>query len=269
MKRLRWLILAVVAGALAVFLLFRSPPPEPRQEAPGENAQASPAPRAQPNNPYLPPAGDGGSSAPKQDPAPPIASEPSPPTEKGESLRKDQPPPPPLKDVLLKDAHGTPLFLDQETAMKTCAEHGMRLPTIRELALLGQARGAKGILEVSQVRDQDEINGYMLVHPLPVNGKADNFYYNPAGYADSLRGLADGNKLVGTRALDGRNIGRLEYIPPGWEDTRQEARHLIYWSSSRGQSPNDLPVAYVFDIDGNIHGKYLTLPSLVRCVVNP
>ena len=67
-----------------------------------------------------------------------------------------------------------------EKAMAECPK-GTRLPTIRELARDAQAQGAKGILEVYQVRKNDVPPGYELFVVLNPDKIKDQFYYiNPA-----------------------------------------------------------------------------------------
>lgn len=53
---------------------------------------------------------------------------------------------------------------------KLCESESMRLPTIRELALIAASQGAKGISETPSP-------GYMLIKK-----KGDEFYYNPFGF---------------------------------------------------------------------------------------
>jgi hypothetical protein len=144
-------------------------------------------------------------------------------------------PEPKLKEVLLKDSQGSLLKVSQEGAAKACTEHGMHLPTIRELAKLGQLRGAKGVLEASEVRDQNLTAGFALVTATSPDEKKDDFFYNPVGY-------------VPTR----------------------ESKGQIFWSSSYCVGcviPTGANSSHVFDgNDGRIHDHYDSLDFAVRCV---
>ncbi len=266
MKSFGWLSLVLGIGLMAIFLLFHGTRPEFAKEVPEENShEGSNAP-----NPSIK------SLAPvtiieNHDTHQNSAVEPvSNPTlisyVNEESSQKNRTPLPPLKDVLLRDEQGNYPLSGMDEAIKACEAHGMRLPTIRELAHLGQARGAKGILEGSEKRDQDEMEGYKLVRALTAEGKTDQFYYNPSGYVDSLRSQIGKNNLVGMPSADGELNNTY-----GTEDP---LGRLIYWSHSETVGHHDeadpeLRSFYVLDIYGKIHDHYRSVKGLARCVTNP
>jgi hypothetical protein len=169
-------------------------------------------------------------------------------------------PPGPLKDVRLRDAQGNYRFSGMDDALKACQAQHMRLPTIRELAKLAHAQGAKGIREARDLREQDEAEGYQLVRSLSADGKPDEFLYSPLGYSDPIRsdfGLA--------RADDQRAVVHGPNDPP---------ERLLYWSSSESLGHHDeadpnLRSFYVLDAHGRIHDHYRSVIGLVRCVSDP
>lgn len=96
---------------------------------------------------------------------------------------------------LLKDTYGNILFFSQDEASglsgftgkkeitDVCQTRGKgHLPTIRELAEEAQSRGAKGILELSQVNPDQVPTGYYKISAINPDGNKDEFYYNPEGY---------------------------------------------------------------------------------------
>ena len=146
-----------------------------------------------------------------------------------------------VDDVMLRDDKRNLLKMNQGAAAKACAARGMRLPTIRELAKMGQSRGAKGILETRDVRDQDLRDGFSLVTATNPDGKKDHFYYNPTGYVESA----------------------------------SDSRDQWFWSSSdgaednsEGGAPTNIPVKFTFDDNGKIHDHYNYLNLAVRCIRN-
>jgi hypothetical protein len=83
--------------------------------------------------------------------------------------------------------------VNPDTAKKenpdACKKAGKgRLTTARELAMLAKSRGAKGILEMSQVDPEREaagdyfMQGYFLKSTINPDGKRDQFYYSAKGY---------------------------------------------------------------------------------------
>lgn len=114
----------------------------------------------------------------------------------------------------------------------------MHLPTIRELARFGKSRGARGIVEVDQIRDQDREAGAVLVTATNPDGKKDAFYYSPVGYV--------------TRT--------------------DEGKEQSYWSSSTcvgcvvGGPEAGGTSSYSFDSNGEIQDHYNYLGFAVRCL---
>lgn len=150
-----------------------------------------------------------------------------------------------------------------------CAAKGQRLPTIRELARLAQSRGAKGILEVGAIREQDLIEGYKKVEALETNGKKDIFYYNSAGYLDPTQ-TSLATKFEGQRSEDGMRIPRAS-LTRGEGENIQIVGNLQYWSSSEsighsGETDPDLHSYYILDVHGDIRDYYHSVRSEVRCV---
>lgn len=197
------------------------------------------------------------SSAPSSAPAGPLSPKRSPP-----------------RLVLLEDSPGKPSFLSQPDAEKACAKRGQRLPTIRELARAAQATGAKGVLELGEVRTDDKIleyndqsPGYRLIRAIDAGAKEDRFYYNAAGFAESFQGKLWENSRAGEQRADGTFEGDIGYYPGGQEHEGRDKLILQYWSSSRGTcaTPEE-QCAWVADIYGRIHDHYVSLHSLVRCV---
>lgn len=90
------------------------------------------------------------------------------------------------QDGLIRDAEGNLLFMNRAQAVKACADQKMHLPTIRELAKMSQAMGAKGILETSEVKKGEVPNYYpdfyFLVSAINPNGQKDEFYFNISGF---------------------------------------------------------------------------------------
>tara|TARA_Y100000590_G_scaffold445177_1_gene576939 strand:- start:1067 stop:1573 length:507 start_codon:yes stop_codon:yes gene_type:complete len=68
---------------------------------------------------------------------------------------------------------GTGVSHDQ--AIKICSEKGMRLPTVRELALYAESRGAQGISETEKPR-------HYLIKGSDAEGNSDPFYFSYKGY---------------------------------------------------------------------------------------
>lgn len=93
---------------------------------------------------------------------------------------------------ILRNADGSiNKYMNQYEAMKACPA-GTHLPTARELAKEAQARGAKGILEVNQVRRAGKPNGYYEISAINPDGQDDVFYFNEDGYKrpdDALEGM--------------------------------------------------------------------------------
>lgn len=86
------------------------------------------------------------------------------------------------RDGILRDDRGNVIWMTQAEAIEACTRHGMRLPTVRKLAELSQAQGAKGILEITEVKDQAIPGGYYLVDSKNPDGNIDQFYFNRDGY---------------------------------------------------------------------------------------
>ena len=83
--------------------------------------------------------------------------------------------------TLLVDSKGDAVRVSGIDAQTACPA-GTRLPTVRELAVEAQARGAQGILEVGQVDPAHVPAGYQLVHFFNEEGTEDQFYFSPHGY---------------------------------------------------------------------------------------
>lgn len=137
---------------------------------------------------------------------------------------------------------GRPLKMSQYEAVRYCQQKGKRLPTIRELALLSQSLGAKGIRETAYPESstknqlvQDEIarmkkDGYdEVVYKKGRRGSVKvDFYFNSTGFP---------------------NFGSpLGY---GW-----------FWASSIGPSFN---MCYFLNSNGTLGFYYPSDENHVRC----
>ncbi|MGE3260721.1 MAG: hypothetical protein AB7K68_02970 [Bacteriovoracia bacterium] len=169
---------------------------------------------------------------------------------------------PPLQDVVLRDSQGNYPFLGKDEAIKACAKRGMQLPTIRELALLGQTRGAKGIVEPHELVGRDA-DAYEQVKALVPGGGVDEFYYDSSGYREPLHFQIGKFNLVGMHSEESKiTVVDSGVDPEGF---------LFYWSSSEAvghhleEDPN-LHSFYVFDVHGKIHDHYRSVKGLIRCV---
>jgi hypothetical protein len=152
---------------------------------------------------------------------------------------------------LLREPDGSLLRADYSNIESKCAGMGMRLPTIRELANLAKSRGAKGILNSFQIKDQErmaeKVEHIMAINP---DGKADDFFYAPEGF---------------------KHDSNHQNIP---EDSGEGGFWLQghwLWSSSRSpKCPLEEPAkfcAYAFDAkSGKISDKYDTVQLSASCV---
>ena len=86
------------------------------------------------------------------------------------------------QDGVLRDEQGKVLIMNQADAIKDCSQHGMHLPSIHELAKIGQDLGAKGILELSQVESGKVPDGYYKISAVNPDGTKEEFYFNYDGY---------------------------------------------------------------------------------------
>ncbi len=136
------------------------------------------------------------------------------------------------QDGVIRDARGNLLSMNQARAIKACADQKMHLPTIRELAQMSQAMGAKGILETSEVKEGEVPAGFYLVSAINPNGKKDEFYFNYSGYVRPAGDLGN-----------------------NW-----------FWSSS--VDSDDSGVGYVLNgYNGDVYGDSRVYVVAVRCVV--
>lgn len=96
---------------------------------------------------------------------------------------------------VLRDGSGNVLYLSQIEASGISTLTGKKerpdacevagkghLPTLRELAEDAQKKGAKGILEVSQVDPNEVPSGYSKISAYNSDGQIDEFYFNRSGY---------------------------------------------------------------------------------------
>lgn len=86
------------------------------------------------------------------------------------------------KDGILRFVEGDVMYMSHDRAVEACPKDS-HLPSIRELAVASQDRGAKGILELNQVTSGDTPpSGYFMVSVINPDRKLDAFYFNPEGY---------------------------------------------------------------------------------------
>jgi uncharacterized protein (TIGR02145 family) len=124
------------------------------------------------------------------------------------------------QDGILRYDYGPIRRMSQFYAMLACP-HGTHLPTIRELAVLSQASGAKGILEVSQVDPNAVPAGYRKVSAINPNGQKDEFYFNHEGYKRPSGDLANNmfwssSVVADDRYSDNSYYGYFFYGGEGW-----------------------------------------------------
>lgn len=99
------------------------------------------------------------------------------------------------KDRIVKHSDGSIAYLPLSQAKAFCDEHGLHLPTAREVALLAQSLGAKGILETSFTDISVKMNevkteilekkaqGYYPIYKLNSQRQTVvDFYYSEEGY---------------------------------------------------------------------------------------
>ncbi len=84
-------------------------------------------------------------------------------------------------DGILRKDDGRFSLMNQSDALKSCPP-GTHLPTIRELASLSQASGAKGILEVDPSDPFSTPYRYKRVSAVNANGARDEFNFSSADY---------------------------------------------------------------------------------------
>jgi hypothetical protein len=84
---------------------------------------------------------------------------------------------------IIRNDDGSIHYMQQPTAMSACPQD-THLPTIRELANISQANGAKGILEIDQVDPNKVPAGYGRVSGTNPDGRDDRFYFSAEGYKD-------------------------------------------------------------------------------------
>ncbi len=81
----------------------------------------------------------------------------------------------PVFSEIAKDKNGNVLLMDMIDAARYCKELGMRLPTVRELALYAQSLGAAGISETRK-------EGFYLIRGENAENKPDFFHFSHNGY---------------------------------------------------------------------------------------
>ena len=89
---------------------------------------------------------------------------------------------------ILRYDDGAIHLMTYKEMMKTSCPASTHLPTIRELAIETQSRGAKGILEVTQVNPKKVPRGYDLIQSMNVAGQLDQFYFSYEGYNSPYTG---------------------------------------------------------------------------------
>ncbi len=255
MKGVGWLGLVVLVGILAMIVLSRGSQQPKESSVEPSLETSSPQPR------------------PVHTRSVPVAMERSPPSRQSTAANKPMgneglPKANPesyrgsFRDSLLKDNEGRPhIFSTQAEAAQACATLRMRLPTIRELARLGQARGAKGIREFNELTAEDPVvelmdlknAGYKLVRAQDPGGKQDQFYYDHAGFREP-------DKDLQAQLAEGELNGRI------FNDPSAPVVHIMqYWSSSaRLNDPKHY--VYYLGLYGLIFPQKPTMASLVRCV---
>lgn len=93
---------------------------------------------------------------------------------------------------ILRNDDGTIRYMNLDEALQSCPR-GTHLPTVRELARDAQSRGAKGILETSQVNPNQVSPFVIKVSAVDPNGRLDEFYYDYRGYQRPMGDLGNNN----------------------------------------------------------------------------
>lgn len=91
-------------------------------------------------------------------------------------------------DGILRKDDGSIIYMDHFDALNACP-NGTHLPTVRELALDAQARGAQGVLEAGQGSVPSRYDMIASINP---DGFKDIFYFN---FDDYSRPLGDSYKV--------------------------------------------------------------------------
>lgn len=91
---------------------------------------------------------------------------------------------------LARNARGDFCSLSRANAAFYCENRGLRLPTVREFALLATILGAKGIREINEYAAESEANkdGYLLLNP----ENEPPFYFNGNGFEHHRSDLGNG-----------------------------------------------------------------------------
>lgn len=90
--------------------------------------------------------------------------------------------PTPVIGDIVRNTDGSIRYMNQYDAVQYCANQGMHLPSARELAQLSMNLGAKGILEMHDIKNGHVPEGYHHVKAKNADGKDDSFYFNDVGY---------------------------------------------------------------------------------------
>lgn len=86
------------------------------------------------------------------------------------------------QDGVLRDSQGEVLTMNRADAIKACAEHDMRLPTIRKLLESFSSAGLV-VRETRDVTDEDVVKRYVhVVDAINPDEKRDMFYYGYVKY---------------------------------------------------------------------------------------
>lgn len=83
------------------------------------------------------------------------------------------------ENSILRNEQGSLKVMSQRNAFTACPT-GTHLPSIRELAVLSESQGAKGLLELNQIVGGAVPAGYALISA--AGNTLDRFYFNPEGY---------------------------------------------------------------------------------------
>jgi hypothetical protein len=239
MKLTGWILSVALVAALAWFFFARSNTPSAPGEPDTKIETAAIEPPVSAIGPKSLVSHVEANPAPIPDPAPPEATPRAGETRQVEprGVVEDDSKPMPA-GVVLKDERGNLRKASQRSAIQACSQLGMHLPTIRDWAKFGKARGAKGIVEVDRVREQDKLDGAVMITATNSDGRKDDFYYNPSGYVSKP----------------------------------DEGREQPYWSSSLcigcvvGGSRSGGDSSYSFYSNGEIHDHYDTLGFAIRCL---
>lgn len=130
----------------------------------------------------------------------------------------------PKMSDLVKDADGKNAYMTYAEAKAYCAQHGLKLPTARNWAMLAISMAAAGVTEKPRPNDVESVK-YSTVED---DGTADLFYYKSNGYVP--RAPYDSYFIVWSSSLLHSNVNKAYVFNNGYGqlfEEYREARALV------------------------------------------